>query len=511
MTQSVSFPVISGAFDETRPGNSDMFVAKLSPSGKALEWATYLGGAGVECDNNRTADIAVDAAGKVYVTGVTNSADFPVTPGAFDPALSGDSDAFVARLAADGATLEWSTFLGGNGLERGWGIAVDTTGHVYVAGETNDVFPTTPGAYQTDSDNLAAFAAKFAADGSSLVWSTTIGRAVGAARDLAIDKDGNVYLTGIANAGDGVSTGYPVTPGAFQTIGSGSFDAFVTKLKNDGSALVWSTFLGGSASEDGRAIGIDGNGKVVVLGSTNSTDFPTTASAFQKTLQSTPSPVEDAFVVRLDATGAVLEMGTYLGGALLEDPLDLVVDGGGNALVVGATFSSDFPTTADAIQKDFTPGPVFSSAWVAKVSGSGGLSYSTLNHPVLEVPGGSSSAYGIALDGTGAAYMTGTGGYGMPTTLGAFQEQPATFGTAGPFVTKYGATATPSLLCGDFNGDGRISASDALSVLKAAVGTGTCAFAVCDYTGDGKLTASDALATLKTAVGQSVTAKCPVG
>lgn len=511
VTQTSGYPVTAGAFDETRPGDSDMFVAKLSPAGDELEWATFLGGTAMECDNNRSADIAVDAAGYVYVTGVTKSADFPTTPGAFDTALSGNSDAFVTKLSPDGSSLEWSTYLGGNAQDRGWGIAVDAVGHVFVGGETNDVFPTTPGAYQTDSDNQAAFATKFEADGASLVWSTTIGRATGAARDLAIDKDGNVYLTGLASAGNGVTTGYPVTPGAFQTTVEGSFDSFVTKMKNDGSALVWSTFLGGSANEDGHAIGVDGTGNVYVLGSTNSTDLPATSAAFQKTLQS-PS-IDDAFVAKLDASGASLSYCTYLGGSSLEDPLDLVVDGGGNALVVGATFSSDFPTTADAIQKDFNPGPVSISAWVAKVSGTGGLSYSTLNHPVLETAGGSSFAYGIALDGTGAAFMTGTGGYGMPTTLGAFQEQPATFGAAGPIVTKYGSIATPStkpVVCGDFTGDGKITASDALGVLKAAVGSGTCGLAVCDFTGDGKVSAADALATLKTAVGQPVTAKCPV-
>ena len=510
VTESSGYPVTASAYDKTRAGKGDLFVAKVAPAGDKLLWATYLGGAEAEVDNNRSADIAIDAAGNVYVTGSTKSSDFPTTAGAADVSLGGTTDAFVAKIAAGGASLAWSTYLGGSGVDRGWGIAVDGSGRVHVGGETNGGFPTTAGAYQTASDNLSAFAVKLADDGASLLWSTTVGRSVGAAHDLAIDAQGAVYLTGTTSPGNGVTSGFPVTNGAYQTTAKGSFDAFVTKVKSDGSALVWSTLLGGTSNEDGHAIAVDSDGKVYVTGATYSTNFPTTSGAWQSSLQS--PGLDDAFVAKLDAAGASLLYGTYLGGDSIEDPADLVVDGGGNALLTGSTFSSNFPTTADALQKTMSPGPVLLSAFAAKVSSTGGLSYSTLDHPVVETPGGSSVGYGIALDGNGAAYVTGTASDGLPTTAGVFQASMYTFGTSGPFVTKLGGIATPTAkatVCGDFNGDGKVTASDSLGALKTAVGSGTCALKACDFNGDGKITAADALGVLRTAVGQGTTPKCP--
>lgn len=508
VVQSASFPVTGGAFDTTRPGNSDAFVAKLLPDGSDLEWATYLGGTGVECYDNRYAGIAIDAAGAVYVTGSTKSADFPTTGGAWDTTLGGTTDVFVAKLSADGSSLEWSTYLGGDGIERGTGIVLDSAGRPVVVGDTNDDFPTTPGAFQTLSDNLSAFATKLEADGSALVWSTVLGRNSGAARDVAIDKDDNLYVTGLASPPGGPDTGYPVTGGAFQTTVSGSFDAFVTKLAADGASLVWSTYLGGSGNEEGMGVEVRSDGTVYVLGGTTSTNFPTTDGAFQKTLQSTPTPLADAFVAKLTASGASLAFSTYLGGASLEDPIDLVVDAAGNAIVTGATYSGNFPTTAGALQADMNPGPSFISAFVSKVSTTGGLSYSTLLHP--EFAGGTSFGYGLALDGKGAALLTGTASYEFPTTTGAFQET-ITLGRAGPFVAKIDdiADAGSAVVCGDANGDGQILTADALIALKTAVGNGSCGLAACDFNGDGSVLTSDALLILRVAVGQTVTAKCP--
>lgn len=191
VTESSGYPVTTGAYDGRRAGAGDVFVAKLAPGGDKLLWATYLGGSSAEIDDFRAAAIAVDASGSVYVTGSTKSADFPTTPGALDTTLGGTTDAFVTKIAAGGASLAWSTLLGGSGLDRGWGIAVDAGGRVVVGGETSGGFPTTSGAYQTASAGASAFAAKLAADGASLLWSTTVGRSVGAAHDLAVDGQGN--------------------------------------------------------------------------------------------------------------------------------------------------------------------------------------------------------------------------------------------------------------------------------------------------------------------------------
>jgi len=511
LTESASYPATGGAYDTTRPGKTDVFVAKLAPDGKSLLWATYLGGSQAESDNFRSLDIAIDADANVYLTGSTKSADFPTSPGAYDTTLAGTTDVFVTKLAADGASLVWSTYLGGTSIERGWGIAVDADGFVYVGGETSGLFPTTAGAYQTASDNLSAFATKFAVDGSSLVWSTTIGVSTGAARDLALDKQNNVYLTGVAAAPQNLTV-YPVTEGAYQTEAKGNQDAFVTKIEADGSELVYSTYLGGTFLDDGRAIAVDSAGRAYVAGNTNSTDFPTTPDAFQKTNMS--SPQNDAFVARLNASGTALDFSTMLGGASLEDATDIVVDGAGNALVSGNTLSTGFPTTDGALQEDFGPNAafLFGSAWLSKISTSGGLSYSTLFHPTTQAVPTTSVGYALALDGNGAAYLTGSSGTGLPTTADAFQTSIYSVAAAGPFVAKIDEVASPSTtapLCGDFNGDGKLTAGDALGTLKAAVGNGTCALTVCDFNGDGNLSASDALGTLRVAVGQSVTAKCP--
>src|SRR5437588_748149 len=223
---------------------------------------------------------------------------------------------------------------------------------------------------------------------------------------IAVDGSGNAYVTGYT-----VSTDFPTTAGAFQTTARGNNDAFVAKINPSGSALVYSTYLGGNANDYGYAIAVDGSGNAYVTGSTTSPDFPTTAGAFQ----TTPSGNNDAFVAKINPSGSALVYSTYLGGNANDYGYGIAVDGSGNAYVTGSTTSPDFPTTAGAFQT--TPSGN-NDAFVAKINPSGSaLVYST------SLPGNpNADRYGIAVDGSGNAYVTGsTTSPDFPTTAGAFQ------------------------------------------------------------------------------------------
>ncbi len=333
-TGSTDFPTTAGAFDTTLNGDIgwDAFVTKLSASGAALLYSSYLGGSGSEQGHG----IAVDGAGSAYLTGGTSSTDFPTTAGAFDTTYNNGGDAFVTKLDATGGALGYSTYLGGSGWDQSEGIAVDGAGSAYLTGLTNSAdFPTTAGAFDTTYNAGAAFVTKLDATGAALGYSTYLDGAVG--YGIAVDGAGSAYLTGIAGPG------FPTTAGAFDTTFNGGGDAFMTKLNASGSALPYSTFLGGSKIDDSRGIAVDGAGNAYVTGYTESTDFPTTPGAFDTT-----SNLADAFVTKLSASGAVVLYSTYLGGPRNDYGAGIAVDAGGNAYVTGSTLSETFPTTAGA-------------------------------------------------------------------------------------------------------------------------------------------------------------------
>jgi hypothetical protein len=280
-------------------GNNDAFVTKINSLGSALVYSTYLGGGQII---NATDDwgegIAVDSAGSAYVTGYTYAPDFPVTPGAYDTSRAG-LDAFVTKFTPDGASLVYSTFIGGPARELGQGIAVDASGNAYVTGSTeSDGFPVTPGAFQT-TGSFDAFVTKLNPQGSALVYSTYLGGNVGVDRGwaIAVDNAGSAYV-----AGDTTSSNFP-TAGAVQlAYGGGLSDAFAAKLNPEGSALVYSTFLGGSLYDEGRGIALNGNGDAFAIGSTSSDNFPT-ANPLQVSNGGGLNNHDDAFVVKIGATG----------------------------------------------------------------------------------------------------------------------------------------------------------------------------------------------------------------
>jgi hypothetical protein len=386
-----------------------------------LAYSTYLGGSG----DDFGLGIAVDGAGSAYVTGQTLSTNFPTTSGAAQTTKAGGfSDVFVTKLDATGSAFLYSTYLGGSDFDFSLGIAVDGAGSAYVTGATRSTdFPTTSGAAQTtNAGSVDAFLAKLDATGSALLYSTYLGGSSDdGGRGIAVDGAGSAYVTG-----DTSSTDFPATSGAAQTTNAGGQDAFVTKLNASGSALLYSTYLGGSSGEVGQGIAVDGAGRAYMTGSTQSTDFPTTSGAAQTIYA---GGFFDAFVTKLDATGSVLLYSTYLGGSGDDVGLGIAVDGAGSAYVTGQTFSSNFPTTSGAAQTTHAGG--IADAFVTKLDASG----SALLYSTYLGGSGFDIGQGIAVDGAGRVYVTGdTSSTNFPTTSGAAQTTHA--GSFDAFVAK---------------------------------------------------------------------------
>lgn len=345
----LSFPTTAGTF-QTAPVGYDAFVTKLNSSGSALVYSARFGG---NLDDF-SRGIALDSSGNAYITGWTVCrtaiCTFP-TVNAFQPNFAGgNNDAFVTKINSSGSSLVYSTYLGGGKIINGtedWGeaIAVDSVGSAYVTGYTySPDFPVTAGAFDTSRAGLDAFITKFTPDGVALVYSTFLG---GAGRELgqgiAVDANGNAYVTGITESFDSPFTsayeGFPVTSGAFQT--RGSYDAFVTKLNSKGSALLYSTYLGGSADVDrGWAIALDDAGNACVTGDTASTNFPV-SNPIQAAFGGGP---RDAFVTKLNAAGSGLIYSTFLGGNLTDEGRGIACKGT-DVYVTGDTSSFNFPTS----------------------------------------------------------------------------------------------------------------------------------------------------------------------
>jgi hypothetical protein len=426
-TESTDFPTTPGAFQTTSQGRGDAFITKLTPSGNALIYSTYLGGSiSVRFSDFDTGSaIAVDTSGNAYVTGLAQTIDFPTTPGAFRTTLRGFFAAYVTKLNPDGNALVYSTYLSsssGFDANGGSSITVDTSGNAYVTGVVSlGDFPTTPGAFQTTPlGGVDAFVTKLNPNGSNLIYSTYLG---GSSSDsgsgIAVDTSGNAYVTGTTQ-----STDFSTTPGAFQTTLKGSGDAFVTKLNPAGSALIYSTYLGGSDSDNGNGIVVDTSGNAYVTGRAESTDFPTTPGAFQTTLKGSG----DAFVTKLNPAGSDLIYSTYLGGSSSDNGSDIAIDTSDNAYVTGTTQSTDFPTTPGAFQTTLKGS---GDAFVTKLNPAGSaLVYSTYL-------GGSDSdnGTGIVVDASGNAYVTGVSeSTDFPITPNAFQT--ALQGEENAFIAK---------------------------------------------------------------------------
>lgn len=428
-----------------------------------VQYSTFLGGSSHELG----AGIQVDAAGNAYIAGTTQSPDFPTTPGAFrrTGAPSNFSDVFVSKLNAAGTALVYSTFIGGSNFDFGRDLAIDAAGNAYITGQTKSSnFPTTGGAFdrtfnvdtcpRCGIDQYDAFVTKLNASGSALVYSTFLGGFdIDDGLGIALDAANNAYVTGETG-----SQNFPTTAGAFDRTPNGAFDAFVTRLNAAGSALVYSTYLGGTAVEFGTHIATDASGNAYITGSTSSPAFPTTPGAFS----TTSGGGFDAFVTKLNAQGSGLVYSSYLGGQGADGGSGLVVDAAGSAYICGGSGSTDFPTTSGA----FDQTPDGSEAFVAKLTPDGSaLVYATML-------GGSSgeAANALVLDAAGNAWLTGiTNSTDFPVTTDAFAV--TLHGVADAFVSELSADGASLLystyLGGQLSDGGDSIARDARGIYVA--------------------------------------------
>ncbi|MCA9949546.1 MAG: SBBP repeat-containing protein [Anaerolineales bacterium] len=304
-------------------------------------------------------------------------------------------------------SLLYSTFLGGSSRDGASDISIDVAGNAYITGYTaSSDFPVTAGAFDTTFDNLTdTFVANLSANGAGLVYVTYLG---GSDRDfsnaLSIDGMENVFISGYTS-----SSNFPVTANAFDTTYNGNHDAFVVKLSANGTELAYATYLGGSDHDYVWDINIDESGNVFITGETKSNDLPVTVGAFDTTLNS----YLDAFVAKLNTDGSELVYATYLGGSSFAFAQGIRIDDAGNAFIIGATGSNDFPVTVGAF--DIT----FNGSWdtfVAKINAIGTeLIYATYI-------GGSNLDYGVtlSLDEVGNVFITGyTSSTDFPVTADA--------------------------------------------------------------------------------------------
>lgn len=428
-----------------------------------LSYSTYLGGSNFDYAYG----IAVDSSGDAYVTGATDSLDFP-TVGPTQPPGGGTCtddlqypfncfDAFVAKLNPAGTSLIYSTFLGGSNDDRAAAIAVDSSGNAYVTGYTvSSDFPTVNpfqsaygggncGSSSSPTPCYDAFVAKLNAAGSALVYSTYLG---GAGNDIAsgisVDSLGAAYVVGSTS-----STNFPVTASALQSkYGGGVYNAFITKLNPPGNSAVYSTYLGGSGEDHGAAIAVDSSGNAFVTGYTISNNFPT-AIPLQKSWAGGTcgtTPCFDAFVSKLNPGGSALVYSTYLGGTGGDYGYGIALDPAGDAYVTGLTTSTNFPVTPGAFQT--AGGGTNYDAFILKINPAGSaLVYSTYLGGI-----GNEAAYGIAVDASGNAYVAGYSyGQGFPV---ASPLQPTSVFLDDAFITKINASGSALIFSTYLGGSG---------------------------------------------------------
>jgi hypothetical protein len=453
-TYSQYFPITNGAYQSTIKEHCDIFVTKLNPTGTGLIFSTYIGGD--QWDWGRA--IATDKEGNVFITGDTwSSYNYPTTPGAFQTTYGGGaSDIIVTKLNPTGSSVLYSTFIGGNLSEAGQSIAVDSAGNAYFTGGTySPNYPTTAGAFQTTLGGTYynAFITKLNSSGTGLVYSTYIGGSNTYAYSLALDRTGNVFITGHT-----YSSNYPTTTGAYQTNYAGGGDAFVTKLNPTGSNLVFSTYIGGNYEDIGTSITIDIDGNVYLTGNAQP-NFPTTLGAYQSMNAGGYHP--DAFISKLNSTGSILIYSTYIGGWGNDQSNSIVIDSARNAYITGITYSPNYPTTSGSFQSSYKGGEC--DAFLTKLNTEGtGLSYSTYL-------GGIGNDGGFAIDiGPGEnTYITGfTGSPNFPTTSGAFQTNYNLGG--GVFITKLNVITVPLIITAP-NGNEYWKAGDTKRIVWEAV------------------------------------------
>jgi hypothetical protein len=323
--------------------------------------------------------------------------------------------------------------LGASANDNCYSIAIDGSGNAYISGDTwSNSFPTTAGAFDTtwNAGSNDSYVAKLNSSGTALSYSTYLGGSGNEyAYGITIDGTGNAFITGITT-----STLFPTTSGAFDTTHNGANDGFITKLNSSGSALVYSTYLGGINADYSYGICVDGSGNACITGYTTSPGFPTTSGAYDTSHNGS----NDVFVTRLDSTGTALLFSTFLGGTSAEYAYHIAADESGNFYITGYTQSTNFPSTSGAYDTSHNGGD---DAYIAKLNSSGtALLYSSFLGGTLN-----DSGYGLAVDGSGNAYVVGyTYSTDFPATTGAYDTSQN--GEWDAFVAKFATTGgTPDI------------------------------------------------------------------
>jgi uncharacterized repeat protein (TIGR01451 family) len=454
-TTSVDFPTSGPPFQLHSKGSADVFVAKFNDTATILEFATYLGGSGLDT----TAGVAVDPGFNVIVAGNTLSANFPTKNGFQSAPLNASNHAFVSQLDPTGKNLLYSTYLSGNGVDTAAGLALDPSGNAYVVGTTTSKesetgFPSTLGAIQVSSRAVSQFfltKVEPALSGTdSVPYSTYFGGSTPSSGEtkgggIAVDINSNVFITGGTNFSD-----MPVLNASQGTL-AGGLDAFVAKINpaaTSGTQLLYSTYLGGTGDDIGYSVAVDSSSAYVV-GSTSSTDFPAAGTG---SFQSANGGGVDAFLAKLanpvststtNPGSVTLSYTTYLGGADTDVALGVAVDSNQGARIVGWTNSPNFPVLNNPIQTGFGGG---TDAFVARIDTTATTSSAPGHFSTFL--GGAGNDYGtsIAVDTQGAVYVAGeTASANFLTEAQPLTNsfQPSLNGSTDAFISKLGPV--PSL------------------------------------------------------------------
>lgn len=399
-SSQATFPVTVGPDLTYNSGTWDAFIAKVNASGTALVYAGYIGGNGDEFGR----EVVVDAVGNAYISGQTDSTEttFPVTVGPDLIYNGGTSDAFVAKVNATGTALVYAGYIGGNGSETSYGLAVDGPGNAYVVGQTDSAqgtFPETVGPDLTWNGGDDAFVVKVNSTGTTLVYAGYIG---GASNDAAyaveVDAAGKAYITG-ETASD--QTTFPVSVGPDLIYNGGTSDAFVAQVNLAGTALIYAGYVGGDGNDHAWGLDIDEEGNLYLVGHTNST---------QATFPEVVGPdlaynggTADAYVAKVNATGTALLYAGYIGGSSEDLAFGIAVDGAGYAHIVGQTSSDEnsFPVIGGP---DLIYNGGAYDTFIAKLNPAG----TTFGYVSYLGGTGDDLSAAVAIDNAGNAYAVGT-------------------------------------------------------------------------------------------------------
>ena len=419
-TTSTNFPTHNAYQNSYGGGYFDIFVTKLNSSGTALLYSTYIGGSREDFGWG----IEVDSLGHAFITGESWSSDFPTQNGYQNTYGGGPCDAYLVKLSSSGNTLLYSTYLGGSAEDYSSDLAIDDSGNAYISGSTSSANFPINNAYQSayGGGSFDAFAAKFNSLGNAILFSTYLGGSgLEWGRGIAIDSDGNSYIGGYTS-----SVNFPTQNACQAAYGGGANDVFVSKFNNSGTALLYSTYLGGSLDDSGWRIAVDAFGNAYICGKTNSSDFP-----IEHACQAAyGGGADDAFVAKLGSAGNALVYSNYLGGTGDEKACDIMVNDAGCAYVTGFTNSADFPTR-NAFQSAYGGGA--NDVFVAELGSSGSaLTFSSYLGGDLDDAGSS-----IAADTSGNIYVSGNTSSSNFPVQNAFQTMKR--GGIDAFVTKFSA------------------------------------------------------------------------